>query len=109
MHVFVYVYIFLYGAFFIMGAYFGKQGEGKRVVGGLTLPPAAGMAKKKAPAASWFAATGLVKSWVAIFTEKSACGKLVSSNRACQVPAKVRSGPKTSNLARTGSRIDGLG
>ena len=66
--------------------------------------------KKKAPAASWLAATGLVKSWVAIFAEKKApaaswlaatglveslgghfhrrkgaCGKLVSSNRACRI------------------------
>ena len=43
--------------------------------------------RKKAPAASWLAATGLVESWVTIFTktQKSACGKLVSSNRTCQV------------------------
>ena len=39
--------------------------------------------EKKAPEASWIAATGLVKSWKAIF--KKRCGKLVSSNRACQV------------------------
>ena len=70
-----------------MGAYLGKQGEGGRGVGGLTLPPATGMAnkqkkrlrqdtyqqqglsnlgvvvftKKKAPAASWIGATGLAK------------------------------------------------
>ena len=43
--------------------------------------------EKQALVASWIAATGLVKSWVVIFTEKkSACGKLVSSNRACQSP-----------------------
>ena len=90
--------------------------------------------REKAPAARLPSSTGLVKSWVAIFTEKkapaarlpsgnSACeildghfhrekapaAGLPSSNRACQVRAKVRSAPKTSNLARTGSRIIGLG
>ena len=75
-----------------MGAYFGKQGErgSEGGGGGGTLPPAAGDGQKKkknAPAASWLAATGLVKSQAAIFTEKkSACGKMDSSNRACQIP-----------------------
>ena len=30
--------------------------------------------------------SGLPNPWVAIFTKKSACGKLDSSNRACQMP-----------------------
>ena len=42
--------------------------------------------RKKAPAASWIAATGLVKSRGDHFRrKKSACGKLVISNRACQI------------------------
>jgi len=60
--------------------------------------------RKKAPAASWLAATGLVKSRGGNFQrKKSACGKLVSSNRACQVRSvpcqvgsvscRVKSGP----------------
>ena len=45
------------------------------------------VAEKKAPAASWLAATGLVKSMGGHFhkKKKSACGKLDSSNGACQV------------------------
>ena len=43
------------------------------------------MGKKEAPAASWVAATGLVKSRAVIFTKKSACGKLDSSNGAFQI------------------------
>ena len=43
--------------------------------------------RKKAPAASWIAATRLVKSGGGHFHRKrSACGKQVSSNRACQSP-----------------------
>ena len=44
------------------------------------------LCRKKAPAASWIPATGLVKSWVVIFTkQKNAHGKLDSGNRACQI------------------------
>ena len=60
--------------------------------------------RKKAPAASWLASTGLVKSRGGHFhRKKSACGKLDSSNRACQVRSvpcqvgsvscRVKSGP----------------
>ena len=90
--------------------------------------------QKKKPATSWLAAaTGLVKSMDGHFHQKSACGKLDSSNRACQIPgwsfssekkrlrqdyqaAQGLSGAgqscglvqKSSNLVRTGSRINSL-
>ena len=54
---------------------------------GLSNPWVAIFTGKKAPAASWIAATGLVKSMGGHFhRKKSACDKLDSSNRACQIP-----------------------
>ena len=41
---------------------------------------------------------GLSNSWVVIATEKSACGKLPSSNRACQVPSRIGPKPKPSQV-----------
>ena len=41
--------------------------------------------EKKAPAAKWIAATGLVNPRWPFSLTKSACGELVSSNRACQI------------------------
>ena len=42
--------------------------------------------RKKAPAARYLSATGLVKSRGGHFHKKRACGKIPSSNRACQSP-----------------------
>ena len=64
--------------------------------------------RKKAPAASWLAATGLVKSQAVIFTEQnSACGKMVSSNRACQIQGWSFS-PKKKRLRQDTYQQQGL-
>ena len=92
-----------------MGAYFGKQGGGGEGGWGgyLTSGCRDGPKKrKKAPAASWLAATGLVRSAGGHFhRKKSACGKLVSSNRACQIHGwsfSPKKAPAASWLAATG-------
>ena len=65
--------------------------------------------KKKRLRQDFPAAQGLSNPGWPFSPKKSACGKTSQQHRACQVSDKVRSGLKTSNLARTGSRINGLG
>ena len=66
--------------------------------------------RKKAPAARLPSGNRACQILGGHFHQKKApAAGLPSSNRACQVWAKVRSAPKTSNLARTGSRSNSLG